>query len=267
MNKGTILLLSVLLLSCQSEKNWSFSHKIALPETARPLGMAMGEGDLWISDPENDKILRIDQGGDVLEEITEVYRPMHIDRSDDKLFIPNFYNDAISVYQNENIRPLPVDAVFDAPASVSVLDDLIAFADFYNHRTFLLRNGTIFQISQEGRTDGLLYYPTDVKLYKDKLVVADAYNNRIQVFDQQGNFIKVIGWQENIRVATGVDVFDDKIFVTDYYGGRVLVYDFEGVLLDIFEGQFNKPTDVLVTSDKFYVANYGENSVSVYTLD
>ena len=88
----------------------------------------------------------------------------------------------------------------------------------------------------------------------------------MQIFSLDGAFIKVIGWQEEIRVATGLDVFDDKIYVTDYYGNRVLIYDLEGTLINILEEQFNKPTDVLVHSDKMYVANYGENSISIFEL-
>jgi len=265
MNSRYLLILCAFLISCQQEKNWNFSHKITLEETTRPLGIDGSQGDLWVSDPDNNRILRIEENGDILEEVSEVHRPMHIDLSENKLFIPNFYNDEISVYEDGEVRTESYDVAFDAPSSVSVLDGRIAITDFYNHRLFIIQDGLASQISEEGRTDGLLYYPTDVKLYKDKVVVADAYNNRVQVFDRQGKFLKVIGWEENIKVATGIDVFEDKIFVTDYYGSRVLIYDFEGVLQQIFEGPFNKPTDVHVTMEKFYVANYGENTISVYT--
>ena len=264
MNKGHILLFLVFLLSCQSERNWNFSHKIKLPETTRPLGIATAENGIWISDPDNDMILKIDEEGIILEEVAGFYRPMHIDQSAGKLFIPNFYNDAIFKYEEKNITQLTIDVSFDAPSSISIDGETMAFADFYNHRILLFKNGTASQIGKEGRTDGLLYYPTDVKLYQDKVIIADAYNNRVQVFDQRGSFLKVIGWQEDIRVATGLDVFEHKIYVTDYYGGRVLVYDFEGVLLQIFEEHLDKPTDVMVRSDKFFVANYGENSLSVF---
>jgi len=184
--------------------------------------------------------------------------------TDSKLFIPNFFNDTVSIYEQGNITTLAVDAVLDAPSAVSVQGEVIAIADFYNHRVLLLKNGDVSQIGEEGRDDGLLYYPTDVELFEDKVIVADAYNNRVQIFDQKGNFQRVIGWQDNIRVATGLEVFENKIFVTDFYGNRVLVYDFEGLLLKIFEGQFNKPTDILVQSNSFYVANYGENTISVF---
>lgn len=262
--RNSIVLLCVFFLGCQSDKRWGFDKKIMLPADSRPLGMALVNERLWVSDPDNNQVLRIDESGLVLETISNLFRPMHIEANNNKLFIPNFSNDTISVYTDGKSESLLVDAEFDAPSGISIQEDLMAFADFYNHRVLLSTNREITQIGGEGRTDGLLYYPTDLKVYGDKIIVADAYNNRVQVFSLDGTFVKVIGWQEEIRVATGLDVFDDKIYVTDYYGNRVLIYDLEGTLINILEGQFNKPTDVLVHSDKMYVANYGENSISIF---
>ena len=39
---------------------------------------------------------------------------------------------------------------------------------------------------KKGNELGELNYPTDIQILKDKIVVADAYNNRIQIFDKQG---------------------------------------------------------------------------------
>jgi hypothetical protein len=153
---------------------------------------------------------------------------MHIEMNQARLAIPNFSIDSITIYYKGSLDLLTIDDSLDAPSGVSMLDGITAIADFYNHRILLVRDGMVKQIGSEGRTNGLLYYPTDVKLYKDKVVVADAYNNRVQVFDLEGNFLKVIGWKEEIKVATGIDVFDDQIFVTDFYRNRVLIYDFDG---------------------------------------
>ena len=264
--RNSIVLLCVFFLGCQSDKKWAFDKKIMLPEETRPLGMALVDEGLWVSDPDNNQVLRIDESGSVLETISNLFRPMHIEANHNKLFIPNFSNDTISVYANGKSESLFVEAEFDAPSGLSVQEGLIAFADFYNHRVLLSKNGDVTQIGAEGRTDGLLFYPTDLKIYGDKIVVADAYNNRVQIFSLDGAFVKVIGWQEEIRVATGLDVFEDLIYVSDYYGNRVLIYDLEGTLINILEGQFNKPTDVLVHSDKMYVANYGENSISIFEI-
>jgi len=46
-----------------------------------------------------------------------------------------------------------------------------------------------------------------------------------------------------------------------------LIYNFEGQLINTLVESFNKPTDVLVNRNKLFVANYGENTVSIYKKD
>lgn len=252
----------VLLLSCSSEKEWVFSEKITLPEDVHPLGLTVEGNQLWVSDPDNNRILLMDNQGTVLDSVINLARPMHITSNEGAVYIPNFTSDLISVLSDQDLKSLIVKDSLDAPASVVMMDNTMAIADFYNHRVLLIEDGKITQIGSEGRTDGFLYYPTDVALTEEYVVVADAYNNRVQVFDRKGQFIKVIGWQENIQVATGVEVFKDQIFVTDFYGNRVLIYDFEGNLINTLTDYFNKPTDVIVIEDKVIVANYGENNLT-----
>ena len=217
MNKSIYILTVFLIVSCQSkELEWSFDQKITLDDSIRPLGIAIEASVLWISDPDNDRVLRIGKDGKTQETLDGLNRPMHIEMNQARLAIPNFSIDSITIYHKGSPDLLTINDSLDAPSGVSILDGIMAIADFYNHRVLLVRDGVVKQIGSEGRTDGLLHYPTDVKLYKDKVVVADAYNNRVQVFDLDGNFLKVIGWQEAIKGATGIDVFDDQIFVTDF---------------------------------------------------
>ncbi len=259
------ILIYAFLFSCSSEKEWTFSEKIELPEDVRPLGLILKGDQFWISDPDNNRILQITNQGQVLDSVTNLNRPMHITSNGEIVYIPNFTSDAIAAFENEEFRSIQIGNSLDAPASIAMLDKTMAIADFYNHRVLLIEDDKIIKIGSEGRTDGLLYYPTDVSLTKDRVVVADAYNNRVQVFDKNGQFIKVIGWQENIQVATGVEVYENEIFVTDFYGNRVLIYDFEGVLLDTLTNHFNKPTDILISKEEMYVANYGENTIAIFS--
>jgi len=251
MNRLIILFISLVFICCTRENQWVFEKKITLDDSIRPMGIAKAPEGLWISDPDNSKVILINENGEVVQVLPAIARPMQIDMSGQSIFIPDFASDTIWIYNENEITFLETNETFDAPAGISVMNNMVAIADFYNHRVLLIKNGINIQVGKEGRTDGLLYYPTDVELTNDNVVVADAYNNRVQVFDLNGNFLKVIGWQEDIKVATGVDVSDDKIYVTDYYGGRVLIYDFEGTLLEIFEGHFNKPTDILVDNNRF----------------
>lgn len=266
MNKLVYIIIVFLLTSCQpKELEWSFNQKIILDESVRPLGIADGASGLWVSDPDNERVIRINERGETQQTMEGLSRPMHIEMTEGRLSIPDFSIDYITIFKQGSLSMLSISDSLDAPSGVSTLNGITAIADFYNHRVLLVSEAEVKQIGSEGKTDGLLYYPTDVKLYKDKVVVADAYNNRVQVFDLNGNFLKVIGWQEEIKVATGIDVFDDQIFVTDFYNNRLLIYDFDGHLLNAFQGNFNKPTDVLVQKGRLFVANYGENSISVFS--
>lgn len=258
------ILICAFLFSCSSEKDWVLSEKIELPKDVRPLGLTLKGDQFWISDPDNNRILQISNQGQVLDSVTNLNRPMHITSNGEIVYIPNFTSDTIATFENEELRSIKIGDSLDAPASVAMLDKTMAIADFYNHRVLLIEDDKIINIGSEGRTDGLLYYPTDVALTKDRVVVADAYNNRVQVFDRNGQFIKVIGWQENIQVATGVEVFKNEIFITDFYGNRVLIYDFSGKLLAILSEGLNKPTDVIRKVNKLLIANYGENGIAVF---
>ena len=151
----------------------------------------------------------------------------------------------------------------DAPAGVFVNDSLIAVVDFYNHRIILQDENEVMIIGKEGHNKGELYYPTDVALVNDKIYVADAYNNRVQVFDYNGNVLKVIGNKDKINVATGIEVTDDNIFVTDFEGNRILIYDLNVKLIHIINEHLNKPTEISVSNYTIYVSNYAGSSISV----
>ena len=119
-------------------------------------------------------------------------------------------------------------------------------------------------IGKEGHKNGELYYPTDVEISNDLIYVADAYNNRVQVFDLNGNYVRMIGWNEGIKVATGLKVTDLQVIIADFEGNRVLVYDLNGNLLQIISDKFNQPTDIEIVSNKMYVVNYKGKTISVF---
>ena len=181
-------------------------------------------------------------------------------------YVPEFFRDTISILGNENRSPMKLDVELDGPAGIDVDNETTAIVDFYNHQLVLINQGKTIIIGKKGHADGEFNYPTDVELFEDKIFVADAYNNRVQVFDYEGKVLKVIGWREDIRVATGLAVGRDRVYVTDFHGSRILIYDFEGTLLNVFENRFDKPTDIFIYQDQMYVANYGGGSITIFNL-
>ena len=105
---------------------------------------------------------------------------------------------------------------------------------------------------------------TDVQITKDKIWVADAYNNRVQVFDKKGGFLQMMGQNQKMNAATGIFVSVDEVFVTDFENNRVLVFDMMGELLQVLKDQIEKPTDMMIKDDMLYVINYRNGKLNIF---
>lgn len=264
-----VAFLLVVLVGCKDSakkerQEWVFERKIELPKKSRPLALAKTGDDIWFSDPENFRLLKIDMEGKVLDSITGIKRPMNIDFYNGKLYIPEFLTDTIWIYENGGKKPLELRAKPKAPAGLSIKGDTIAVADFYNHRVILQIGKKVTYIGKEGHDKGQLYYPTDVKITGDKIYIADAYNNRVQVFDFDGKALSVLGELDSLNVASGLGLNENYLAVTDQENSRVLIYSFDGSLVQILTENINYPTDVLFDGNILYIINFKENFISTY---
>lgn len=252
-----------LLFSCSNAEKWVFQKEISLNDIS-PIGLIATDQHLWLSDVANNRIIKTDLKGKVVESYSGFERPMHIALHQSKIYVPEYTSDTLKVLANGKTRFLSLGEKPDAPASVAVSEKGIAVADFYNGRVLFQTNGKTIIIGKEGHGPGELYYPTDVEIYDGKIYVADAYNNRAQVFDLGGNSLLTIGESDGIQVATGIHLMDQHIFITDFEGNRILRYDLYGNLKQVLHNKLNKPTDVYIHLDKMFVSNYGSNSFLIF---
>ena len=228
------------------------------------MGLALNAQYFWLSDPANNRVLKTDHDGKIIEEYNDFLRPMHISEWNNNVYVPEFITDTIKVIGGDKIETLGLLNKPDAPSAVDVEGNLIAIADFYNHRIILQENEVVNILGKEGHKEGELFYPTDVEILGELIYVADAYNNRVQVFDKLGNTIRIIGDKDGINVATGIAIHMNQLFVTDFFGNRVLVYDLEGNLIQELVGHFNKPTEVSIFNDVMYVTNFEGQNINVF---
>lgn len=242
---------------------WTFKEQIPV-EGVSPVGIAVDDKNIWLSDPDNNRLVKTDLKGYVLKEIDNLQRPMHVTFSEGKLYVPEYLTDTIRTFENDKRAFLPISSALNAPAGIAVDGSTIAIADFYNHRVILKQGDQELIIGNEGHGPWELYYPTDVAIYKDLIYVADAYNNRIQVFDKKGKGLRIIGEEDNIQVATGIEVADEQLFVTDFDGDRMLVYDLTGTLIQVLSEHFVKPADISFAEDKIIVVNYSGQTFSIF---
>ena len=257
------LALLVTVVSCDTKhKKWLLEDTIGLGEIT-PIGLVYNTGKLWISDGDHNQVVAINLEGVIIDTLGDLQRPMHIDFQQDTLFIPEYGSDQITLF-SAGKTTLEIPYQLDAPAAIAVLDEEMAIVDFYNHR-ILFYDGLAWSIiGKKGKAFGELFYPTDVHLLTNKIVIADAYNNRVQVFSKKGKPLKIIGEADKMNAATGVYADPKTIFVTDFENNRVLVYNHQGELLQIITADIQKPTDVVVIRDCLYVANYKGKSITKY---
>ncbi|XP_018903617.2 E3 ubiquitin-protein ligase TRIM71 [Bemisia tabaci] len=156
-----------------------------------------------------------------------------------------------------------VNGLFNQRSSIDLLRDPHHFptpARIRANRVYHNIRLPAFTFCSEGDGEGQLCRPWGVCCDENgNIIVADRSNNRVQIFDCDGVFIRAFGTPgegdgEFDRPA-GVTVDkDNRIIVADKDNHRIQIFTFEGIFLLKFgekgakNGQFNYPWDVAVNS-------------------
>ena len=116
------------------------------------------------------------------------------------------------------------------PGGVAFDDDNHLYVvDKCNHKVkkFNIGGEYILKFGNCGSNNGQLFFPSDVTVHNKRVYVAELGNNRISVFQCDGNFSQTIGQS----------------------------------------GELFGPLDVAVTNNQLLVANHGGHCISIFTLD
>ena len=127
--------------------------------------------------------------------------------------------------------------------------------------------------SSDKKSPGELYNPSCMSIhYKSgNIYIADEYNNRVQVFSYNGDYLFM--FSEKMNYPVGICVFQNTVFVTQYSGHCVNMYELEGKLMKSVgsngngEAQFSYPygIDVSDRNHNIYVCDHGNNRVQILT--
>ncbi len=260
-----VALATLFFFSCKDEmpKEWVLNQQLKI-EGVNPIGITEFNNAIWLSDGDHNRLVRIDASGKIVETIDGFERPMHIDSDDTQIYVPEYGSDAVINVKGTERTMLQITDSLDAPAGFSIYKTEKAIADFYNNRILYNDGSNWMSFGKEGRAHGDFYYPTDVQITESEIWVADAYNNRVQVFDKTGKFLKVIGEDQKMNAATGVFISKNEVFVTDFENDRILIFDHEGVLKQELSDKVEKPTDMIIKDDTLYVINYRSGYLNAY---
>ena len=129
-----------------------------------------------------------------------------------------------------------------------------------------------FAFGSQGNLDGQFNNPFGIAVGSGgNIYVADTANNRVQVFDSNGNVVSTFGsygtvggqfsWPSGIAVDGG-----GKIYVADTLNDRIQVFNSSGVFQSAFgNGALSMPQGIAVGSGgEIYVADTANNCVQVF---
>jgi predicted membrane-bound mannosyltransferase/DNA-binding beta-propeller fold protein YncE len=179
---------------------------------------------------------------------------------------------------------------FDAPRDIAIAPDgTLYVADSRNHRIlhFDSDGNYLSEFGQFGASDyntnvmapgGYFNEPWGIAVSPDgSIYVADTWNNRIQKFDENGNFLTMWGQFGAAESAyhfwgpRGVAIDNQgRVFVTDTGNKRVVIFDSNGQNLAVFGGagmgvgQFDEPVGIEVDEEgRLYIADTWNSRVQI----
>ncbi len=172
------------------------------------------------------------------------------------------------------------EGYFKRPTGIAVdsAAQHIYVTDTLRNQVFMLdMQGSVLQIiGKRGVGDGEFNFPTELRLDGQNLIVVDAMNFRVQVFDRSGTFRFAIGkiGDSNGAMfrpkAVSVDSEGD-IYVVDAQWSVVQAFNREGELLYYFgsrgtgNGQFQLPTGLFIDhDDRIFVADSFNRRIQVF---
>ena len=141
------------------------------------------------------------------------------------------------------------------------------------------RNGIIIKsVRERGTNPGEFNFPNGIRQSKDKeIYVCDSDNHRIQVFDEDLNFIRVIGERGerdgSFNSPDDLD-FDEagNINVVKQENHRIQVLTPEGRHIRYIgrpganPGELNQPVSAAIHKDMIYITDVYKKRISVFTL-
>ena len=172
------------------------------------------------------------------------------------------------------------EGFFKRPTGIAVdsAEQRIYVTDTLRDKIYVLdMNGSVMKMfGQNGDKDGEFNYPTELHLAGKDLMVVDAMNFRVQVFDRSGQFEYSIGNIGDNQGAMfrpkgiGVDS-EGHLYVVEGSHGIVQVFNREGQLLYYFGaegtgfGDFRLPGGLFIDrSDRVFVVDSYNHRVQVF---
>ena len=102
--------------------------------------------------------------------------------------------------------------------------------------------------------------------------IANAGNGRVEVFKEDGSFVRQIGVGQ-LKSPLYVTIYGDRLFIPDASNHTVLTFNTSGELTQTIggrgggPGQFYRPTAVAVYNNELFITDYINSRVQVFSVN
>ena len=180
-----------------------------------------------------------------------------------------------------------LDALDDTPINwsfgMTIYDGKLFVADTDNHRIVVYDSNTLLELfsftspiqhycdSVNVYTSGNNYcsnelrnLPTSIAIFDEKIFVSYGFQNDIQVFDLEGNYLWKFGsygsQDGEFNGVYNIATSDDKLYVADSENHRIQIFDSEGKFVKQFSTNVDNtststPYDLSIFDDRIFVTD------------
>jgi tripartite motif-containing protein 2/3/tripartite motif-containing protein 71 len=258
-----------------------------------PWGVAITQkGEVVLSEPGKDCISVFSASGEKLrsfvsqdQDQTPLHRPRGVAvDGDGNILVADSWNHCIKKFTTNGQLLATVGAkgtkssLFSTPTAIALnaSNGNICVVDKENNRIKILRPDLTFfkTFGKKGNGEGQFQQPLGVTCDSTgKIYVADSGNHRIQVFTDEGKFLRIFGQSRgdlDKPVSVAVDT-SDLVYVSDSGNNRITLYTSEGQLVTSFgkrgvgPGAFKCPHGIAVDqSGVLYVCDNENNRLQIF---
>ena len=126
----------------------------------------------------------------------------------------------------------------------------------------------MFKVDQVGGWPGKVTAPSSVAVLPDRSLVVAECENRLQIFDQTGASLRIVGWGK-VKPQRVAVTRDGRIAVTDAIDSCVKLFSADGELVGSWgAGMFDKPTGIaIMTSGNYVISDVERHAVCIHGAD
>jgi DNA-binding beta-propeller fold protein YncE len=181
-------------------------------------------------------------------------------------------NSVLAIREGRSPWPISIDGSKPVATTVDSAGNLWVVDEGKDQLIKLDSQGkVIYKVGSRGSGEGKLRNPADMAVSSDGIIyVADKNNGRIEVFNTDGVFLKVLKSGAPVAKPIAVALSDKGLYVLDDEQKRLVLLSENGQVLKEIggvgegRGMFEKPVDVAATKDEVFVLDAGKKRVHVF---